>query len=138
MLKHMFGRVKILFDMTTRADRILIFSVFAAAFLMTAAFLIPRGNDGAAFTVIEQDGKEILRLPLDSEESVRIPCAEGYNVVTVKGGSVAVTQADCRDQVCVRQGKISALRETIVCLPHRLAVHLEGVADGTGPDAVTN
>ena len=138
ILKHMFDCAKMLYHMTSRADRILIFSVFAAAVFLALVFLKPQGSEGTAFAVIEQDGKEILRLQLDREESVRISCTNGYNVVTVSGGSVAVTEADCRDQVCVRQGEISSGRETIVCLPHRLAVRLERADDGTGPDAVTN
>lgn len=127
-----------IYNMTSRADRILILSVFAAAFLLAAAFSIPAGEEKAAAAVVEQGGKEILRLRLDREESVRISCAEGYNIVTVKDGRVAVTEADCRDQICVHQGEIQAFPETIVCLPHRLLIRLEGTAEGTGPDAVTN
>lgn len=134
----MFEYVKMLYNSTTRADRALIVTVSAAALLMAVLFLLPARTGSAAFAVVEQDGQEIVRLRLDREESVRISCADGYNVVTVKGGSVSVTEADCRDQICVRQGSITTRKESIVCLPHRLSVHLEGASEGNGPDAVTN
>lgn len=134
----MFGRVKIVGGMTNRADRILILSVLAAALAVSVLLAALQRDSGAGAAVIEQDGQEILRLPLQEDASVRISCEGGYNVVTVKSGRVAVTEADCRDQICVNQGEISGSFETIVCLPHRLSVHLEGVDSGAGPDAVTN
>ena len=35
-------------------------------------------------------------------------------------------RADCPDQVCVRQGAVRYNGESIVCLPHRLIVSIEG------------
>jgi len=42
-----------------------------------------------------------------------------------------VTDADCPDRLCVKQRAISKQGETIVCLPHRLIVKIEG---GDAPD----
>lgn len=134
-LKHMFGSVKIKSRYMTRADWILIFIVFFMALLLAAGFFLA-GQGQASVVVIEQDGREIMRLPLQNY-TVRIPYGSGYNVVTVSEHGVLVEEADCPDQICVRQGEISRGGESIVCLPHRLVVRL--VVEGEdGLDAMTN
>ena len=78
---------------------------------------------GAEITV---DGEREAFLPLDEDGSIRIETEDGYNVVTVKDGEVFVTEADCRDQICVDHKKVSKTGETIVCLPHKLVVEITG------------
>ncbi len=119
----------------TRADRILIALVLSVSALLAVFFLATGLRADRAVAVIEQDGKEILRLPLGEERTVRIDWDGGYNVVMVGHGSVQISEADCPDRVCVRQGQISRGQETIVCLPHRLLIRLEGA--GAGVDAMT-
>lgn len=119
----------------TRADLLLIFAVFAAALLFAGTFL-GSGRKQASAVVIEQDGREIMRLPLE-ENRVKIPCENGYNVITVSEHGVWMEEADCPDQICVRQGEISRSMESIICLPHKLTVRL--VVEGDeGLDAMTN
>ena len=62
-----------------------------------------------------------------------------YNIVEIKGGTVSVTEASCKNQVCVRHGAISRSGESIVCLPNRLVVRIEnGSGEGGGYDSVTS
>lgn len=75
---------------------------------------------------ITVDGESRAFLPLDTNDSIRIDTETGYNVVTVKDGEVMVTEADCRDQICVDHKKIRKTGETIVCLPHKLVVTITG------------
>lgn len=119
----------------TRADFLLIFAIFAAALLFAGIFA-RNGQRPASAVVIEQDGREIMRLPLE-ENRVRIPGENGYNVIVVSEHGVWMEEADCPDQICVRQGEIDGSGESIVCLPHRLTVRL--VVEGDeGLDAMTN
>lgn len=46
----------------------------------------------------------------------------GYNVIEVRQGMIRVVEANCPEQVDVRQGWIDAPYESIVCLPHRLVI----------------
>jgi hypothetical protein len=50
----------------------------------------------------------------------------GHNTVHVEHGSIAVSEADCPDQICVHQGAIETGALPIVCLPHRLVVEIGG------------
>ena len=49
----------------------------------------------------------------------------GNNTVHVEHGRIAVTAADCPDQLCVHQGYIEDDLIPIVCLPHRLVIEIE-------------
>ena len=46
-------------------------------------------------------------------------------------------EADCPDQLCVHQKKISMNHESIICLPNRVVVEIES-SENSEYDAVTN
>lgn len=46
------------------------------------------------------------------------------NKITVHNGQIAIVDANCTDQICVRKGFISKTGQTIVCLPHRLVIEI--------------
>lgn len=125
-MKHTFDCDKIKGAVLKRGDFCLIACLLLAAGLMAAFFCFGPGQKEGRVVVIEQDGEEIFRLPLTREQTIRIPSESGYNSVQITPGGVWVAQADCPDQICVKQGKISASGESIVCLPHRLVIRLEG------------
>ena len=45
-------------------------------------------------------------------------------------------EADCPDRLCVRQGAVSRVGESIICLPHELVVTVEGEEMDGGLDGV--
>ena len=59
----------------------------------------------------------------------------GYNVISVEPGRIRVSEADCPDLVCVRQGWIADATVPIVCLPHHLVIEIVG--GGEAFDAAT-
>ncbi len=63
---------------------------------------------------------------------------DSYNTVRIKDGKVSVTEASCKNQVCVKHAAISAAGESIVCLPNRLVVSIEGSGEGGGYDTITS
>ena len=91
-------------------------------------------RDGAA-VVVEQDGKETARYALDENRTVRIKGQGGYNLLVIEGGEAWLLEADCPNLLCVKTGKIRYAGQSIVCLPHKLAVRIGGGASGL--DAVT-
>ena len=107
--------------------------VAAVLLLAAAAFFrfFPGGaQDGAAVAVITVDGAAVERLPL-SQPAERSYTANGYTLrVVVENSTVRVAQADCPSQDCVHTGAISRPGQSIVCLPARLTVTIEGVPEG--------
>ena len=97
--------------------------VCAAAFLIIN-FVVKKDGITAAVKVV---GNIVYMLPLDKNASVTV---EGYqggsNTVVIENGTVYMKDADCPDKLCEKTGKISKNGETIVCLPHRVVVEIQG------------
>lgn len=106
------------------------------AILSLGAFLLIQSAKQTGDRVeLYQDGVLIQTLPLDKDATVHITAKNGgENVVTIKDGSVQVTEATCPDQVCVRHGPTHETADPIVCLPNRLVVKVikEGAASLDG------
>ena len=101
--------------------------VFILSCIGAAALrLLPSKGSYAAITV---DGKVIERVDLNAVTEaydIEIHTEWGSNTVTVSPGGIAVSKADCPDQICVRQGTLSQAGMSIICMPHRLVVTIEG------------
>ena len=111
----------------------MIVSCLLAALICCGLWLGLR-RDGAA-VIVEQDGKETARYALDENRTVRIEGQGGYNLLVIEGGETWLSEADCPNLLCVKTGKIRYAGQSIVCLPHRLAVRIVGGASAL--DAVT-
>jgi len=92
--------------------------------LALSFFLLWPGHGAASVRVLSQ-GKCLYTLPLDKDTQITVQTQLGTNVVAVKNGRVAVTQADCPDQHCVKRGYCDG-GSPIVCLPHRLVLEFTG------------
>ena len=77
------------------------------------------------------DGKLVRTLELSEDGEYRIESAEGWNLLTVRDGKLAVTAASCSDGDCVRCGERNA-DPPIVCLPNRVSIRFTeaGGVDG--------
>ena len=120
--------------------------VALAVLALAAAVWAPlrRGGETEALTaVVYIDGEEADRWALASlgPDTHRRYSGGGYTVEVCcrPGGEegVQVVWADCPTQDCVHTGRIYRSGQSIVCLPGRIIIRLEGgAADASGPDAV--
>ncbi len=62
-------------------------------------------------------------------ETVEIRTEYGCNILRISSQEVRVVQADCPDQLDVKQGAIHKSGETIVCLPNKLVIKISGERD---------
>ena len=53
----------------------------------------------------------------------------GTNTLVIEDGKAYVSQANCPGQDCVEQGSISLNNQSIICLPHRLAIIITNPKD---------
>lgn len=98
-----------------------------------------RGGGDALTAVISVDGAETERIPLAGlKETETVIESNGYTLhVHLTETEVWVESSDCPTQDCVRTGHISRGGQSIVCLPARVIVTLEGgPAAESGVDAV--
>lgn len=131
--------------------------VVLAVVLLAAGCLaaLGRGTDERGLTaVVTADGREIDRFPLTALlESPRTYESNGFTleVTAARNGSISpldaqpsggamglrVLRADCPTQDCVRTGAIFRSGQSVICLPARMILRLEGGSpDGSGPDVV--
>ena len=78
------------------------------------------------------DGEVYGTYSLAENQTVKIQTGHGTNVLVIENGSAHMEEADCPDGYCKRQGTISRVNETIVCLPHKLVAEVE--SDGSTTD----
>ena len=143
-----------------KADIILLVFLILVGLAASAALSFSRVDAGAdAKVIIESGGDLYARYPLSEDRTVVVPAPKQiaadapsadtdgeasaqydyYNVVVISGGTVSVTEASCKNQVCVKHGVISRPGESIVCLPNRMVVRIEnGSGEGGGYDSVTS
>ena len=104
--------------------------IFAVVLVVCGALsllLLLPGQD-AVFVQVRSEGKLLYTLPLSVDQQLTVTGENGTNVITVKDGKVAVTEADCPDGYCMDRGFCSGGAQ-IVCLPNRLVLHFTGDSD---------
>ena len=116
-----------------RGDLYLIVGCLLAALVCCCLWFLLR-QDGST-VIVEQNGQETARYALSEDRTVRIEGEGGYNLLVIEGGEVYLSEADCPTQLCMKTGKIRYAGQSIVCLPHKLAVRITGGASGL--DGVT-
>ena len=106
--------------------------IFAAVFLLCLALaLLPTSDVPAAQARIKY-GEKITTVDLRVDQEMVFEAGDGsYNAVTVRDGKIAVTEANCPDQYCVKQGFCNS-GEQIVCLPHKLVISFVGESEIDG------
>lgn len=103
---------------------IMILCAVAALCLGLSLWLLQPGQTATAVRVISE-GELLHTLPLDTDTQIEVTTDCGTNLVTVKNGKVAVTEADCPDGYCMARGFCSGGTQ-IVCLPNRLVLEFVG------------
>ena len=111
-----------------KKDMLIIVLALIAALALYLVSQVSLGAE-ASSVVVTVDGREMLRRPLAMENSYEIAQEDGsVNVIRVEDGAVFMQEANCRDGLCIRQGRMKNAAKTIVCLPHKLVVQLTGDA----------
>lgn len=108
-----------------------------AAFCLSVTWL--GSTDAGLQAVITADGEEVERISLESlsAPTEKIVEANGYHLhLTLSADGAVMRESNCPTQDCVRTGSIHRSGQSIVCLPARVIVTLEGGAASDGPDVV--
>lgn len=111
-----------------RNDIILIAALLAAALLTYVGLrLLQGGNAAGGVAVVTVDGAEYGRFPLNEDCEERIALSDGaYNMLVISNGRADITEASCPDKICVRHRAVSKKGQSIVCLPNKVVVEIEG------------
>lgn len=108
-----------------KKDLILILVLIAVSLAGLGLIRFLQKDPGASVTVTI-DGKLYGTYPLQENQTIPVQTDLGSNTVVISEGFVTVEKADCPDKICVKHARISKNRETIICLPHKLVVEVQG------------
>lgn len=103
-------------------DVILIAVLLSVALVLFSLFIW--NQDSGAGVIVAVDGKEIARYALDADGTYVLN--GGTNTLVIENGKAFLSEADCPDHLCVKQGKINGAGQVITCLPNRLTVTVYG------------
>lgn len=111
--------------MIKKNDIILIVSILLI--VMAVFLVIALTREDGAYVVVKVNGQEVGKYSLDEDGEYELN--GGTNILRIEGGKAYLTDADCPDHLCIKQGKIDHTGETITCLPNKLTVTVYG-SDG--------
>ena len=118
-----------------RQDAVLLVGLLAVGLCLAAGLLLTR-QDGAQ-VVVSVAGRETARLPLSETASYTIPGANGgTNVLQIADGTAWLEDASCPDRLCVQEGAIRYAGQSIICLPNRVVITVEGTSEQTDVDVI--
>lgn len=112
----------------TRWDALVVLAVLLLALLLAARPYFAAKTAGELTVEVSIDGETVERCALSTYEG-GVYESRGYTLtVEAADGAVRVSESDCPNQDCVHSGAISRAGQSVVCLPARIAVTLEGAA----------
>ena len=115
--------------MKTKIWIVMIAAILALCVGLSLLFLMP--GEGARRASILSGGKLLREVELSQAQTFTVESEKGRNVVTVRDGKIAVTEADCPDHYCMEMGFRNG-GAPIVCLPNGLVIEFvdDGGVDG--------
>ena len=113
-----------MFRIIKKADIIL----FICLILIGGAlsYLAFSGSSTGDLVVVKVNGEIYGKYSLSKDRTITVNRDGHMNKITIKGGKVQVSKSSCKNQICVRQGSISTTHQSIVCIPNRVVVSIEG------------
>lgn len=84
------------------------------------------GNVTGQKAVVTVSGKEYGTYSLSRSQTVTIKQHRHTNKFIIKDGYVQMTYSSCKNQICVKEGKINQTNQSIVCLPNKVVLTIQG------------
>ena len=116
--------------MIKKLDIIIIIALLILSFIPTVILGISNNNDFtgiyAEISVASEVIDTIYFQDLEEEKHIPIITKYGENIIHASKDGIYMEEADCPDQVCLRDGTISKVGQSLVCLPHKLIVEIKG------------
>lgn len=106
-----------------KRDFLIIAGILVFAAILFLVVTLTKKDGGGV--IVKVDGVEVARYSFSDEGTYELN--GGTNILCIKDNQAWLLDANCKDHICVKQGKISKEGETITCLPNKLTVTVYGV-----------
>jgi len=108
----------------------IILLVVLILFGLALSWVSVRSNITGQKVIVRVGGKEYGTYMLDKNRTITIRQNGHKNIIEIKDGKAVMKYSDCKNQICVNHSEISSTRETIVCLPNKVTLEIEGKDNG--------
>ena len=105
--------------MLKKGDIIIIISVLAL--IIASSALLFFGKDGGRTVTVKENNEVVYKGSLYENKVIELK----GNTVEIKDGAVTVTNADCKNHICVNHAAITEKGESIICLPNKVIAEIE-------------
>lgn len=112
-----------------RADAVVMVFILALAVFTGWIFTKKVKTEENARVVIYKDGEKVQEASLEKDGEISIT-GEFTNRIVIEDGRVCIAESDCPGEDCVHSGWIEDMGRSIICLPNRTEVRIEGDAEG--------
>jgi hypothetical protein len=119
-----------------KGDKFLLLFILIILGIVALQIFIP--NTKSKTLIVRSDGKIVKTIPLSTNLSkkITVKSKEGFLTIEIDKGRVKVIQSTCRDKLCIKQGWIEKIGESIVCLPNRISISIIGKGEN-GINSIT-
>ena len=109
-------------------DIVVIVCVIALAVFVGIFFGKKLDTKEESMVAVYKDGKKVQEFSLDQDREILLEY-DYTNKVVVKDRKVAITESDCPGEDCVHSGWLGQGGRSLVCLPNRVEIRLEGESE---------
>jgi hypothetical protein len=114
---------------------LIIFGIIIISIIGVYSFNSRKSEDDNLIVEVRIDGEIVDRFNINEEIDKDYETEFGYNHLSIDEGAANITEADCRDQICVNTKEATQAREAIVCVPNRFTV--EVIGEGGNIDVIS-
>lgn len=138
-----------MFHILTKAD----IALFLALAAIGAGSLVYSGHAVAGdVSTVSGTSRRMVRITVANEEYGEYPLGKDdeitisrrpsddqvcINIVKIENGVVWMDQSNCKNQVCVQDGRIDSVGQQIICLPNRVVIEIVGNEAEKAFDAIS-
>lgn len=106
-----------------KTDIILWGIVLCVALVLLLVYQMTAEN--GSYVQVRVSGKVQGQYSLDTNGTYEISGkGRGKNLLVVKDGKAYIKEANCPDKLCVKQGKVQKVGESLICLPNEVVVEV--------------
>ena len=109
--------------MNSKSEKI-ITGVILVVLVIASAIVYFRHQEVGDMVKITLEGEDYGNYPLDQDTVINI---DDNNIIEIKSNTVKMIEAKCPNHLCIKQGEIMEVGESIICLPHKLIITIEAL-----------
>lgn len=126
--------------MFKKLDIVIIIALIIISFIPELVFGISMGYKyDMTYAEITVGGKFYSKIPLSAhkgEDIIDIDLDGHRNKIIIKDDTIRMIEADCPDSLCIYQGEIKRVGQSLVCLPNKVMIEIKGKLEDNDDDVI--